>query len=47
MVQLLQAVLKMSVAESLTVRALLRNVFAMDASIANHVAPKRLVCISP
>lgn len=46
-VQLLLAVLKMSVADNLTVSDLLKNVLPTDASIVNHEAPKRLVCMSP
>lgn len=47
MVQSLLVVLKMSVAESLTVSDLRINVLPTDASIVKSVAPKRLVCMSP
>ena len=47
MVQSLLAVLNISIADSLTVSDLLRNVVPTDASMVNHEAPKRFVCISP
>ncbi len=46
-VQSLLEVLNMSVADSFTVSDLSRNVLPADASIVNHVVPKRLVCMSP
>ena len=46
-VQSLLAVLKMSVAESLTFNDLLKKVFPTEASIINKDFPKRVVRISP
>ena len=47
MVQSLLEVLKMSVAERLSVKTLLIRDLDTEASIVSHVPPKRLVCMSP